>query len=72
MRDQDKQRQHQRTNLRPRVTDPAPQPTAFGAPTVGGAVAAAAMAGHGRVGEPDVRDEETVAPRDGSLEEQSE
>lgn len=71
MRDQDKQRQHQLT-IRPRVTDPAPQPTAFGAPTVGGAVAAAAMAGRGRVGEPDVRDEETVAPRDGSLEEQPE
>ncbi|HEX5543493.1 MAG TPA: hypothetical protein VFX60_18395 [Micromonospora sp.] len=50
---------------RPQVADPPPQQTAFGAPTVGGAVAAAAMAGPGRAEEPDVSDEETVAPGDG-------
>lgn len=55
---------------RPLVTEPAPQPTALGAPTVGGAVAASAMAAPSRAGEPDVRDEETVAPADGAVEEQ--
>jgi hypothetical protein len=50
------------------VADPPPQPTAFGAGTVAGAVAAAAMAGRDIADEPAVRDEETVAPGDGTLE----
>jgi hypothetical protein len=44
---------------------PAPVPTAFGAPTVGGAVAASALASGDRTAEPDPREEETVRPGDG-------
>lgn len=44
---------------------PAPVPTAFGAPTVGGAVAASALAGESRA-KPDPRQEETVRAGDGS------
>lgn len=52
---------------RPQVADPPQQRTTFGAPTVGGAVAAAAMAGPARAEEPDVSDENTVAPGDGAV-----
>lgn len=55
--------------LRPQVTEPPPQRTAFGAPTVGGAVAASAMAGRGRAGEPEVSDEDVATPDDGQVEE---
>jgi len=52
------------------VVEPAPQPTAFGAATVGGATAAAAMAGAGRPEPRDVRDEETVRAGNGSVDDQ--
>ncbi|MDG4767410.1 hypothetical protein O7632_25450 [Solwaraspora sp. WMMD406] len=48
--------------------EPIEQPTAFGAATVGGAVAASAMAGPERLHEPrDPRDEDTVRDGDGPL-----
>lgn len=52
------------------VVEPAPQPTTFGAATVAGAAAAAAMAGAGRPELRDVRDEETVRAGDGSVDDQ--
>jgi hypothetical protein len=48
----------------PEFHEPAPAPTAFGASTVGGAVAASALAGDRR----DPRTEETVRPGDGVAE----
>ncbi|RKR88017.1 hypothetical protein BDK92_2321 [Micromonospora pisi] len=45
--------------------EPAPLPTTFGAPTVGGAVAASALASGDRTEEPDPREESTVAPDNG-------
>lgn len=50
---------------RPEFHEPAPAPTAFGASTVGGAVAAAALADEDPSREPDPRDESTVRPGDG-------
>ncbi|MDG4828871.1 hypothetical protein O7627_06070 [Solwaraspora sp. WMMD1047] len=50
---------------RPEYHDPAPVPTAFGAPTVGGAVAASALASEDRTAEPDPRDERTADPANG-------
>lgn len=52
------------TRDRPDFHEPAPLPTSFGAPTVGGAVAAAAMAGSHR----DAREEDTVRSGDGPAE----
>lgn len=49
----------------PEFHDPAPVPSALGAPTVGGAVAAAALA-NGERGKPDPRAEQTTAPGDGA------
>lgn len=49
------------TDSRPEFHDPAPLPTTFGAPTVGGAVASAALAGSHR----DPREEDTVRSGDG-------
>ncbi|MEU8316507.1 hypothetical protein [Micromonospora sp. NPDC048887] len=46
--------------------DPAPLPTAFGAATVGDAVAASALAGGRPQDERDARDEDTAAPGDGA------
>ncbi|MFI6762972.1 hypothetical protein ACIBF5_27965 [Micromonospora sp. NPDC050417] len=46
--------------------EPAPLPTTFGAPTVGGAVAASALASGDRTEEPDAREESTVAPDNGA------
>jgi hypothetical protein len=45
--------------------EPAPLPTTFGAPTVGGAVAASAMASGNRTDQRDARDDETVGPDNG-------
>jgi hypothetical protein len=45
--------------------EPAPLPTTFGAPTVGGAVAASALASEERSAELDARDDETVGPDNG-------
>ncbi|MDM4720483.1 hypothetical protein QTQ03_13180 [Micromonospora sp. WMMA1363] len=50
---------------RPEFHDPAPVPTAFGATTVGGAVAAAALASGRAEDEPDPRTEATARPGDG-------
>ncbi|MFB9239259.1 hypothetical protein ACFFWC_27630 [Plantactinospora siamensis] len=47
--------------------DPAPQPTAFGAGTPGGAVAASAMAGEGRPTEHDVDEVDADRTADGAL-----
>jgi hypothetical protein len=55
---------------REHVTEPAPAPTAFGAATVGGAAAAAAMAGQGRAEPHDVRDEDTARRGDGTVDDQ--
>lgn len=55
---------------RDHVAEPAPQPTAFGAATVGGAAAAAAMAGQGRAEPHDVRDEDTARRGDGTADDQ--
>ncbi|MBF9131006.1 hypothetical protein I0C86_18870 [Plantactinospora sp. S1510] len=49
---------------RPEFHEPAPLPTSFGAPTVGGAVAASALAGSHR----DAREEDTVRSGDGPAE----
>ncbi|WP_436837217.1 hypothetical protein [Micromonospora matsumotoense] len=46
--------------------EPAPLPTAFGATSVGDAVAASALAGGRPQDERDARDEDTVAPGDGA------
>lgn len=46
--------------------EPAPLPTAFGAATVGDAVAASALAGGRPQDERDARDEDTAAPGDGA------
>ncbi|MGC4893080.1 hypothetical protein [Micromonospora sp. DT31] len=46
--------------------EPAPLPTAFGATTVGDAVAASALAGGRPQDERDARDEDTAAPGDGA------
>jgi hypothetical protein len=54
-----------------RFHEPAPQPTAFGASTVGGAAAAAALAGHSRSETPDVRDEDTAEAGDGVVDDRS-
>ncbi|MFJ5617545.1 hypothetical protein [Micromonospora sp. NPDC093243] len=48
--------------------DPGPVPTTFGAPTVGGAVAASALASPRPEDEPDPRDERTAWPGDGAEE----
>ncbi|WP_326562925.1 hypothetical protein [Micromonospora sp. NBC_01796] len=45
--------------------EPAPLPTTFGAPTVGGAVAASALASGNRTDEFDARVDETVGPDNG-------
>jgi hypothetical protein len=45
--------------------EPAPLPTTFGAPTVGGAVAASAMASGNLTDMRDARDDETVGPDNG-------
>jgi hypothetical protein len=50
--------------------EPAPQPTVFGAPTVGGAVAASAMASGNPVDERDPREEDTAGLGDGVAEDQ--
>jgi hypothetical protein len=55
---------------RDHVVEPAAQPTAFGAATVGGAAAAAAMAGQGRAEPHDVRDEDTARRGDGTVDDQ--
>jgi len=47
--------------------EPAAQPTAFGAATVGGAVAASAMAGPGRSQPHGPRDEEVVTDQEGAM-----
>jgi hypothetical protein len=51
---------------RPEFHEPAPLPTAFGATTVGGAVAASAMAGGRPEDERDPRLEDTAVPGDGA------
>ncbi|PZF89653.1 hypothetical protein [Micromonospora deserti] len=50
---------------RPEFHQPAPVPTAFGATSVGGAVAASALASPRPEDEPDPRTEETARPGDG-------
>jgi hypothetical protein len=55
---------------RDHVTEPAPQSTTFGAATVGGAAAAAAMAGQGRAEPHDLRDEDTARRGDGTVDDQ--
>jgi hypothetical protein len=47
--------------------EPAPQPTTFGAGTVGGAVAASAMASGNPADERDPRADDTVRPEDGAI-----
>ncbi|MBX7265484.1 hypothetical protein KIF24_05120 [Micromonospora sp. Llam7] len=49
------------------VNEPAPVPTAFGATTVGGAVAASALADPRPENEPDPREESTAQPGDGAV-----
>lgn len=49
------------------VDQPAPVPTAFGATTVGGAVAASALASPVPAAEPDPRQERTARPGDGAV-----
>ncbi|WP_089158453.1 hypothetical protein [Micromonospora sp. NBS 11-29] len=51
---------------RPEFHKPAPLPTAFGATTVGDAVAASALAGGRPRDERDARDEDTAVPGDGA------
>lgn len=51
---------------RPEFHRPGPVPSALGAPSVGGAVAASALAG-GEEKAPDVRDESTARPGDGAV-----
>ncbi|WP_434741454.1 hypothetical protein [Micromonospora sp. SH-82] len=53
-------------DARPDFHEPAPVPTTFGATTVGGAVAASAMAGDRPEDERDPRGEETARPGDGA------
>ncbi|MET7752404.1 hypothetical protein [Micromonospora sp. NPDC005367] len=48
--------------------EPGPVPTAFGAPTVAGAVAASALASPRPEDEPDAREEQTARPGDGAEE----
>jgi hypothetical protein len=50
---------------RPEFHEPAPAPTTFGASTVGGAAAAAALANPDPAREPDPRDDSTARPGDG-------
>lgn len=52
---------------RPEFHRPGPVPSALGAPSVGGAVAASALAGDGPVDEPDARAESTARPGDGAV-----
>ncbi|MFI7573691.1 hypothetical protein [Micromonospora sp. NPDC049497] len=52
---------------RPEFHEPGPVPTAFGATTVGGAVAASALAGPRPQDEPDPRLEATARPGDGAV-----
>lgn len=52
---------------RPEFHQPAPLPTAFGATTVGGAVAASAMASGRPADERDPRGEDTARPGDGAI-----
>ncbi|WP_341717330.1 hypothetical protein QQG74_26090 [Micromonospora sp. FIMYZ51] len=52
---------------RPEFHEPAPVPTAFGATTVGGAVAASALASPRPEDEPAPREERTAQPGDGAL-----
>ena len=47
--------------------EPAPLPTTFGAPTVSGAVAASALASGDRTKELDAREDSTVAPDNGAV-----
>ncbi|MFD2766552.1 hypothetical protein [Micromonospora eburnea] len=54
------------TDTRPEYHDPAPLPTAFGATTVGDAVAASAMASGRPEDERDPRGEDTAQPGDGA------
>ncbi|MFC4107062.1 hypothetical protein ACFOX0_14140 [Micromonospora zhanjiangensis] len=51
--------------------EPGPVPTAFGASTVGGAAAAAALANPDREREPDPRDESTVRSGDGTVDDRT-
>ncbi|MFI9640978.1 hypothetical protein ACIG87_13070 [Micromonospora sp. NPDC051925] len=51
---------------RPEFHEPAPLPTAFGATSVGDAVAASALAGGRPQDERDARDEDTAVPGDGA------
>ncbi|WP_025619635.1 hypothetical protein [Salinispora cortesiana] len=55
-----------RDDDRPEFHRPGPVPSALGAPSVGGAVAASALAG-GAEKAPDVRDESTARPGDGAV-----
>ncbi|GHJ14459.1 hypothetical protein [Micromonospora sp. AKA38] len=55
-----------RDGERPAFHEPAPLPTAFGAATVGDAVAASALAGGRPQDERDARGEDTAAPGDGA------
>ncbi|MCM0678657.1 hypothetical protein NCC78_28880, partial [Micromonospora phytophila] len=52
---------------RPEFHEPGPVPTAFGATTVGGAVAASALASPYPEDEPDPRTESTARPGDGAV-----
>ncbi|BCJ60581.1 hypothetical protein [Micromonospora endophytica] len=52
---------------RPEFHEPAPVPTAFGATTVGSAVAASALASPRPEDERDARDEDTARPGDGAV-----
>lgn len=54
------------TDGRPEFHEPAPLPTAFGAATVGDAVAASALASGRPQDERDARDEDTAVPGDGA------
>ncbi|MFG3707883.1 hypothetical protein ACGF7U_24555 [Micromonospora sp. NPDC047670] len=56
-----------RDDGRPEFHEPGPVPTAFGATTVGGAVAASALANPDPEKEPDPRAESTARPGDGAV-----
>ncbi|WBB79504.1 hypothetical protein O7606_25685 [Micromonospora sp. WMMD882] len=63
----DGRRWEDRSDDRGEVVPPAPVPTAFGATTVGGAVAASALANPVPADEPDPREERTARPGDGAV-----
>lgn len=67
-RPNDKRSQPEEASRQPEFHEPAPVPTAFGATTVGGAVAAAALASEGSVGERDPRDVAANQDGDGAVE----